>query len=97
MAQTTVQDAIKFNRNNPDAIIAAGELVDMRFKSGGVMSLRAAKLFCLLVQQAGVEIADDKQHAVPYAVINETFHKSQQSAFTLQAARDDPTPSRVRS
>jgi plasmid replication initiation protein len=76
MAQTTVQDAIKFNRNNPDAIIAAGELVDMRFKSGGVMSLRAAKLFCLLVQQAGVEIADDKQHVVPYSVINETFHKS---------------------
>ena len=76
MSQTTVKDAIKFNRPNPDVIIAAGELVDMRFKSGGVMSLRAAKLFCLLVQQAGVAIADDKQHAVPYAVINETFHKS---------------------
>ena len=76
MTKTTVQDAIKFNRSNPDAIIAAGELVDMRFKSGGVMSLRAAKLFCLLVQQAGVAIADSKQHSVPYSVINETFHKS---------------------
>jgi len=76
MTQTTVKDAIKFNRPNPDVIIAAGELVDMRFKSGGVMSLRAAKLFCLLVQQASVAIADDTQHAVPYAVINETFHKS---------------------
>ena len=76
MSQTTVKDAIQFNRPNPDVIIAAGELVDMRFKSGGVMSLRAAKLFCLLVQQAGVAIADDKQHAVPYAVINETFHRS---------------------
>lgn len=76
MTQTTVQDAIQFNRPNPDVIIAAGELVDMRFKSGSVMSLRAAKLFCLLVQQAGVAITEDKQHAVPYAVINETFHKS---------------------
>jgi hypothetical protein len=76
MTKTTVQDAIQFNRPNPDVIIAAGELVDMRFKSGSVMSLRAAKLFCLLVQEAGVAIADDKQHAVPYAVINETFHKS---------------------
>jgi plasmid replication initiation protein len=76
MSKPTVQDAIKFNRANPDAIIAAGELVDMRFKSGSVMSLRAAKLFCLLVQQAGVSIADDVQHVVPYSVINETFHKS---------------------
>lgn len=76
MTKTTVQDAIQFNRPDPDVIIAAGELVDMRFKSGSVMSLRAAKLFCLLVQQAGVAIADDKQHAVPYSIINQTFHKS---------------------
>jgi hypothetical protein len=76
MQQRPVKDAIQFNRPNPDVIIAAGELVDMRFKSGGVMSLRAAKLFCLLVQEAGSSIADDRQHAVPYAMINETFHKS---------------------
>lgn len=76
MTKTTVQDAIQFNRPNPDVIIAAGELVDMRFKSGSVMSLRAAKLFCLLVQEAGVAISDDRQHAAPYSVINETFHKS---------------------
>jgi plasmid replication initiation protein len=76
MTKTTAIDAINFNRSNPDVIIAAGELVDMRFKSGSVMSLRAAKLFCLLVQEAGINIADDKQHAIPYSVINETFHKS---------------------
>jgi plasmid replication initiation protein len=29
-----------------------------------------------LVQEAGVAIADDKQHAIPYSIINETFHKS---------------------
>jgi hypothetical protein len=73
---TTTLDALRIHRPNPDAIVAAGELVDMRFKSGGVMSLRAAKLFCLLVQQAGVAIADDVQHVVPYSAINETFHKS---------------------
>ena len=73
---TSTLDALRIHRPDPDAIVAAGELVDMRFKSGGVMSLRAAKLFCLLVQQAGVAIADDKQHVVPYSVINETFHKS---------------------
>jgi hypothetical protein len=48
MSKTTVTDAINFNRANPDVIVAAGELVDMRFKTGSVMSLRAAKLFCLL-------------------------------------------------
>lgn len=76
MAQKTLLDIVRSNRDNPDAIIAAGELVDMRFKSGSSMSLRAAKLFCLLVQEAGVHIADDKQHRVPYSVINESFHRS---------------------
>ncbi len=46
---TTVIDAIRMTRSAPDAIIAAGELVDMRFKSGSALSLRAAKLFCLLI------------------------------------------------
>ena len=76
MSQISTIDAVRINRDNPDAIVAAGELVDMRFKSGGTMSLRAAKLFCLLVQEAGVRIADDTQHRIPYSSINETFHKS---------------------
>lgn len=76
MVQKTLLDIVRSNRDNPDAIIAAGELVDMRFKSGSSMSLRAAKLFCLLVQEAGVHIADEKQHSVPYSAINESFHRS---------------------
>ena len=76
MSKLNTIDAVRINRENPDAIVAAGELVDMRFKSGGAMSLRAAKLFCLLVQEAGVRIADDTQHRIPYSSINETFHKS---------------------
>lgn len=72
----TVINAITMNRSNPDAIIAAGELVDMRFQRGNSLSLRAAKLFCLLIQEAGVDVIEDKQHSVPYSVINETFHKS---------------------
>jgi hypothetical protein len=76
MSKTNTLDAVRMNRDDPDAIVTAGELIDMRFKAGGTMSLRAAKLFCLLVQEAGVNIADDKQHRIPYSVINETFHKS---------------------
>lgn len=72
----TVIDAIRLHRDHPDAIIAAGELVDMRFVAGNALSLRAAKLFCLLVHQAGVHVIDDRQHRLPYSVLNETFHKS---------------------
>lgn len=72
----TTTDAIKRARSDPDAIIAAGELTDLRFVSGNTLSLRAAKLFCLLIQEAGVSVVEEKQHRVPFAVLNETFHKS---------------------
>jgi len=64
------------HRADADAIVAAGELVDLRFVSGDALSLRAAKLFCLLIHEAGVAAADQVQHRIPYSVLNETFHKS---------------------
>ena len=64
------------HRADPDAIVAAGEIADMRFVSGNALSLRAAKLFCLLIQEAGLTVADQVQHRIPYAVLNETFHRS---------------------
>lgn len=72
----TTLDAIRMHRSDPDAIVAAGELVDMRFVAGGSLSLRAAKLFCLLVQEAGIDVAEARQHRIPYASLNATFHKS---------------------
>jgi len=76
MAKLTTLDAIRMNRPDPDAIVAAGEVADMRFASGDALSLRAAKLFCLLIQEAGITIADQVQHRIPYAVLNDTFHLS---------------------
>jgi hypothetical protein len=76
MAKLTTLDAVRMNRADPDAIVAAGELVDLRFVSGNTLSLRAAKLFCLMIQEAGVAVADQVQHRIPYSVLNETFHKS---------------------
>jgi len=76
MAKLTALDAVKMHRANADAVVVAGELVDMRFVAGNALSLRAAKLLCLLVQEAGVAVADQVQHRVPYAVLNSTFHKS---------------------
>lgn len=77
----TVIDALRMNRDNPDAIIAAGEVVNMRFRRGNHLSLRAAKLFCILVQEAGVNVADDKQHRVLLSALNDTFHKSRAELF----------------
>jgi hypothetical protein len=76
MAKITTLNAVKMTRSDPDAIVAAGELVEMRFVSGNSLSLRAAKLFCLLIHEAGIAVADQVQHRVPYAVLNETFHRS---------------------
>lgn len=67
-------DAIQSRRDDPDAIVEAGELVDMRFPSGGHMSLRGAKLFHLLVQAAGVDVAEDVTHRITLAYLNDTFH-----------------------
>lgn len=76
MAKLTTLKAVKMSRSDPDVIVAAGELVELRFVSGASLSLRAAKLFCLLVQEAGIAVADPVQHCVPYSVLNETFHCS---------------------
>ena len=69
-------DAISSFADDPDAIVQAGEVVEMRFPSGGRMSLRGGKLFHLLIQIAGVRITDDAQHRVPIAALNEAFHVS---------------------
>jgi hypothetical protein len=74
MAKTL--DAIRSHASNPDAIVEAGEVVDMRFPAGTTLSLRAAKLFHLLVQAAGVTVADAKQHRMTFASLNETFRIS---------------------
>jgi plasmid replication initiation protein len=74
MAKTL--DAIRAHTPNPDAIVEAGEVVDMRFPTGTTLSLRAAKLFHMLVQAAGVSIADATQHRMTFASLNESFHVS---------------------
>jgi hypothetical protein len=75
---TTLLDALRMARGNPDVIVAAGELADMRFRSGAALSLRGAKLLLLLIQEAGISVADDMQHKVPLSVLNETFHVSRE-------------------
>lgn len=75
LAPRTVDAILSFS-DDPDAIVQAGEVAEMRFPSGGRMSLRGGKLFHLLIQVAGVKITDETQHRVPIAALNEAFHVS---------------------
>jgi hypothetical protein len=74
MAKTT--DAIKSYAKNTDAIVEAGEVVDLRFATGRSLSLRAAKLFHLLIQAAGVDVTKAKSHRLTFAQLNASFHLS---------------------
>ena len=69
-------EAIRRNARNPDAIVEAGELTDWRFPVAGKMSLRAAKIFHLLIQGAGVAITENQEHRMTYASLKESFHVS---------------------
>ena len=57
-----------------ETLIAAGEVVELRFRDGNkALSLRSAKLFHLLVDHAGAKACDDVEHRVPIAELN-FFH-----------------------
>lgn len=70
----TTLDAVRARLGDPDAIVEAGEIVDMRFPSGGRMSLRGGKLFHLLIQAAGLNVAEETHHRITLAALNESFH-----------------------
>lgn len=74
--QPRTLDAIAAHRDRPDAIVEAGEVLDLRFPSGsgGTLSLRAGKLLHLLIHEAGVRVADAVTHKVPLAALDEVFH-----------------------
>lgn len=57
-----------------ETLIAAGEVVELRFREGGKsLSLRAAKLFHLLVNHTGSAACDDVEHSIRIADLN-FFH-----------------------
>ena len=56
-----------------DELVAAGEVIDLRFPAGQkTLSARASKLFHLLVKTAGEEVAADRLHRVPIAWLRST-------------------------
>ena len=72
----TTVNAIASYDDDPDAIVEAGEVVDLRFPVGNSMSLRGAKLFHMLIKEAGINVVEPVTHKITFAAINEVFHVS---------------------
>ncbi len=74
MAST--RQALADRVDRPDQLVAAGEVLDLRFGEGAkALSLRAAKLLHLLVAATGAAACEDKVHVLPIERLN-SFHVS---------------------
>lgn len=63
--------------DRPDDLVAAGEVVNMRFQRGKrALSLRAGKMVHLLVKAAGQNVAAEKAHRLRLSDFQETVHLS---------------------
>lgn len=72
----STRQALSDRANRPDQIVAAGEVLDLRFGEGAkALSLRAAKLLHLLVAATGAAACEDKVHVLPIEQLN-SFHVS---------------------
>jgi len=72
----TTRQALTDRADRPDQLVAAGEILDLRFGEGAkALSLRAAKLLHLLVAATGAEACEDKVHVLPIEQLNH-FHVS---------------------
>jgi hypothetical protein len=70
--------ALADRANQADALIASGPVVNLRFRHGQkALSLRAAKLFHLLVKQAGARLTDDTKHTLRLTDLRAVAHLAQ--------------------
>lgn len=73
--------------DDPEALIAPGELLDMRFREDQpALSLPAAKLLHVLIAAAGSAVCEVREHSIPLAEINNTAHRSREDI--LATARE---------
>lgn len=74
-------------RNLTDGLVAAGEVLDLRFEGRNTaMSLRAAKLLHFLVAAAAGDAGKAMTHVVPLTALNDAAHRSKEEL--LAAARE---------
>lgn len=66
--KTPMKQALADRTDRPDELVASGRQIEMVFRPGQrVLSLRAGKLWHLLVKSAGVDLAANKDHRMPLA------------------------------
>lgn len=72
----STRQALSDRADRGDQLVAAGEVLDLRFGEGAKsLSLRAAKLLHLLVAATGPAACEDKVHVLPIERLN-SFHVS---------------------
>lgn len=70
--------------NRPEDLIAAGEQVDMIFRPGEkTLSLRAQKLWHLLVKEASVDLGEAKLHSIDIEDLRELGHLRQEDRVDM--------------
>ena len=67
---TKTTAVIRAAADRPDEVIVAGEVAEIRFPEGRGLSLLASKLFVQLMDLAGADVAEDRDHRVPMASLN---------------------------
>lgn len=73
------KQALADRSDRPDDLVAPGRQTEMIFRPGQkALSLRASKMWHLLVKQAGVDLAADKLHTMPVADLYDIGHLSQE-------------------
>ena len=61
---------IRASADRPDEVIVAGEVAEIRFPKGGSLSLLASKLFVQLLDIAGADVAEDRDHRTTLESLN---------------------------
>ena len=67
---TKTTAVIRAAAGRPDEVIVAGEVAEIRFPEGRGLSLLASKLFVQLMDLAGADVAEDRDHRAPMASLN---------------------------
>lgn len=84
-----MREALADRADRPDELVAAGRQIDMIFKPGQkALSLRAAKLWHLLVKSAGVDLAVAKDHRMALADLYQSGLGHMTLAERVEALRE---------
>jgi hypothetical protein len=87
--KTPTKRALADRSDRPDELVAAGRQVEMIFRPGQrALSLRAGKMWHLLVKAAGVDLAANKAHSMPLADLYQSGIGHMTQAERIEALRE---------